>query len=140
MPKNAAGNFSRGGHIVADSPNPEKKDQQFQGVVEALSRNESPAFKVAHAEWVACNEITDKFVYRGAAIGWTMKPEDRGWFGRVGKEEMSFGPTSRRRARLAVEAFLKREPFDKLEDERSWSGSCWRLLGGSPQAKELVDA
>jgi hypothetical protein len=80
------------------------------------------------AVWTACNEVTDKYARKGGdAVGWTMLIEGRGWFGRVGKE-MSFGPTTRTRARASVEAFLKGEPFEKTEDERSWRGDCWGIL------------
>lgn len=94
-----------------------------------MSRDESPAFRVRNSEWTACNEITDKLTYKGQAIGWTMNIEGKGWFGRVGKE-MSFGPTSRSRARQAVEAFLRGEPFEKIDIEQSWRGDCWKLVSG----------
>jgi hypothetical protein len=106
---------------IADSQNPEKIDEQNQELAKALRRDEG-------AFWIACNEVTDKFARKGGdAIGWTMKIEGQGWFGRVGKE-MSFGPTNRSRARSSVEAFLRGEPFEKHEDEHSWRGDCWRIV------------
>jgi hypothetical protein len=75
-------------------------------------------------------------VRRGSptAIGWAIlievEPGRDAWFGRIGKD-FSFGPTTQARAKAAIEARLKGEPFEKLEGERSWSGSCWSLLGGS---------
>jgi hypothetical protein len=80
--------------------------------------------------WTACNEITRKLTLQGSqtAIAWAIQIEGLGWFGRIGKD-FSFGPTSRRRAKQAVEARLKGEPFTKLEGERSWKGTCGKLLG-----------
>jgi hypothetical protein len=83
-------------------------------------------------QWTACNEITQKLIRVGSpeAIGWAMLIEGHGWFGRIGKV-FSFGPTTKTRAQHAVEANLKGEPFDKLEGENSWSGTCWKILSGS---------
>jgi hypothetical protein len=58
-----------------------------------------------------------------------MLVEGHGWFGRIGKD-FSFGPTSMSRAQKAVEARLLGQLFDKLEGEKSWSGTCWCLLSG----------
>jgi hypothetical protein len=63
-----------------------------------------------------------------------MLVEGHGWFGRIGKD-FSFGPTSMPRAQKAVEARLLGQLFDKLEGEKSWSGTCWRLLSGSEAPK-----
>ena len=101
----------------------ENKDQQNQHVGDALRR-------YGGAYWVACNEITDRYARKGAdADGWAMHIKGEGWYGRVGKE-MAFGPTDRRRAHKAVEAFLMGEPFAKEADERSWRGDCCKLIPG----------
>ena len=83
-------------------------------------------------EWTASNEVTRALRRIGSpnAIGWAMLVEGHGWLGRIG-EDFSFGPTTQARAKAAVEARLKGEPFAKVDDERSWSGTCWRLLSGS---------
>lgn len=108
--------------MIPDAENAEKKDERNQKPSEAVRGDEIHA-----ANWFACNEVTDRLDLRGTAIGWTMLIEGKGWFGRVGKE-MSFGPTTRARARRSVEAYLKGEPFEKDEDERSWRGGCWKLI------------
>jgi hypothetical protein len=111
------GDKSRSGTMIPDAQNIKKKDEQNQAPAEAVRGDEGQADKARAATWIACNEITDKFDHRGAAIGWTMKVEGLGWFGRVGKE-MAFGPTTRERARLSVEAYLKGEPFSKKKNVR----------------------
>jgi hypothetical protein len=89
-------------------------------------------------EWTACNEVTQKLTAKGShdAVAWAMLVEGQGWYGRIGKE-FSFGPSTVRRAEAAVEARLLGQMFDKLEGEKSWSGTCWRLLSGfePPQAE-----
>ena len=123
---------------VADGPNPEKKPSENRATPRALST-------YGPLEWIACNEATLKCIREGsaAAVGWAMLVEVTqnrdAWFGRIG-EEFSFGPTTRPRAKAAVEARLSGRPFEKHEDsaERMWSGTCWRLLGGSvPDAPAL---
>jgi hypothetical protein len=110
--------------MIPDAQNSEKNDEQNQEPTSAL-RGDEGAF------WIACNEVADKFARGGSdAIGWAMLIEGRGWFGRVGKE-MSFGPTTRHRARAAVEAYLRGEFFDKHEGEHSWRGDCWKLISGA---------
>jgi hypothetical protein len=113
--------------MIPDAKKTEKNDEQNQGFVEALRGYESHADKVYLANWIACNEITHKLQYKDTAIGWTMLIAGQGWFGRVGKE-MSFGPTTRSRARLAVETYLKGEPITKCDDEKLWRGDCWPLV------------
>jgi hypothetical protein len=85
--------------------------------------------------WLASNEVTHKLVHEGRdrALGWAMLIEGRGWFGRVRDDRghWSFGPSTLNRARLAVEAWLRREPFDKIGDERTWRGDCGALLCGA---------
>jgi hypothetical protein len=95
-------------------------------------------------EWTACNQVTRALRRIGSptVIGWTMlceiSPGREEWFGRIG-DDFSFGPTTQARAKASVEARLKGEPFDKVDDERSWSGSCWRLLSGSaPLTEDLA--
>jgi hypothetical protein len=90
--------------------------------------------------WVACNEVTWRLARGGRpatethchAAGWAMQIEGRGWYGRVRDDrgDWSFGPSTLTRARDAVEAYLRREPFEKTDNERSWSGDCGRLLVG----------
>lgn len=82
--------------------------------------------------WTACNEVTQKLTAKGSdkIIGMAMLIDGNGWFGRVGKD-FSFGPTTRTRAQKAVEARLNGHPFEKIDFERSWAGTCWKLLGGS---------
>jgi hypothetical protein len=85
--------------------------------------------------WTACNEITHRLARNGRdstndhshAVAWAMLVEGLGWFGRIG-EDWSFGPTSLRRAKEAVEAFLRGELFDKFDGERSWRGDCGRFV------------
>jgi hypothetical protein len=48
-----------------------------------------------------------------------------GWFGRIGRE-FSFGPTTEVRAKAAVEAALRGEPFEKQDGERSRKGTLGR--------------
>ena len=82
-------------------------------------------------EWTACNEVTRKLTAKGShdAVAWAMLVGGQGWYGRIG-EEFLFGPSTVRRAEAAVEARLLGQMFDKLEGEKSWSGTCWRLLSG----------
>ena len=97
--------------------------------------------------WVACNEVTRKLTFGASptAVGWAMlaevSPGREVWFGRIGND-FSFGPTTQARAKAAVEARLLGHPFTKQDDERSWSETCWRLLGGSgdidPRSAPLV--
>jgi hypothetical protein len=116
---------------VADDPNPENKPPENRATPKALST-------YGPLEWIACNEATLKCIREGsaAAVGWAMLVEVTAnrdaWFGRIG-EDFAFGPTTRPRAKAAVEARLSGRPFDKHEDsnERMWAGTCWRLLGGS---------
>jgi endogenous inhibitor of DNA gyrase (YacG/DUF329 family) len=115
---------------VAGSQETQEISEQNQGLTEAM-RRDGPAFVVRHAEWIAVNEITQKFLYKEPAIGWAMNIEGRGWFGRVGKD-MSFGPTTLHRARLSVEQFIKGEPFAKNKPEQSWRGDCWDLVVAAP--------
>jgi hypothetical protein len=88
--------------------------------------------------WTACNEVTRKLTFGASdkAVGWAMlteiTPGREVWFGRIGSD-FSFGPTTQARAK-AVEAKLSDRPFEKLEGEKSWSGTCWKLLGGSVPA------
>ncbi len=83
--------------------------------------------------WAACNEVTHKLAHgKGDAVAFVMLVDnkgsaDDGWYGRVGRE-FSFGPTSQQRAKLAVEAHVAGEPFDKIEGERSWRGDCDRIV------------
>jgi hypothetical protein len=86
-------------------------------------------------EWVPVNEVTETLVNpTGRVFAWAMRVNGS-WYGRVREglfpnvgEEMSFGPTTLSRARLACEAFLRREPFEKVGRERSWRGNCLALL------------
>jgi hypothetical protein len=117
---------------IADSQKTENLIEQNQRIAETVRRDEPPdgslASIVRNSTWIACNEVTDKLAKKsGDAIGWTMLIEGMGWFGRAGKE-MSFGPTTRARARLSVEAYLRGEPFEKRDDERSWRGDCGSLI------------
>jgi hypothetical protein len=92
--------------------------------------------------WVASNEVTRRLARSGRdstpdhsqSEGWAIKvemsPGREAGFGRIGKD-FSFGPSSESRVKAAVEARLYGEPFEKHEGERSWSGTCWGLLGGS---------
>jgi hypothetical protein len=59
-----------------------------------------------------------------------MMIEGKGWFGRVRDDrgDWSFGPSSLNRTRLAVEAWIKHEVFDKHDDERMWKGDCAKLM------------
>jgi hypothetical protein len=91
-------------------------------------------------EWQAVNEVTDKLARESSptAIGWTTLIEGRGWFGRVRDEraDWSFGPSTRPRARKAVEGWIEGTlaGFDKIEGEATWIGNCSRLvnLGAAP--------
>jgi hypothetical protein len=119
--------------LVPEGENSDENSQQNQRAkvsVGGMVAPEDGAFVARSADWIAINEITDKLQYKGTAVGWTMLIEGKGWFGRVGKE-MSFGPTSRKRARDAVETYLRGQPFEKHEDERSWRGDCWTLISGA---------
>ena len=98
---------------VPDEQKDENAPQQNQRVTRALRGDET-------YEWTACNEVTRKLIAIGSAdaVGWCMYIEPvegytkGGWFARVGTQ-MSFGPTSVFRAQLAVEAFLRGQPFKK---------------------------
>jgi hypothetical protein len=111
-----------------------QQNQQDIGQEKPLrGSTEGPAFKVRNAEWIACNEITRKLSYRDAALGWVVRVEGRGWFGRVNDDrgEFSVGPChSAHRAERLVEALIKHEPFDKQDGENSWRGTCWEMLSG----------
>jgi hypothetical protein len=107
--------------MIPDAENPKKNDEQNQALARGRRGDEE-------AQWIAVNEVTDKFARKGGdAVGWTMLIEGKGWYGRVGKH-MSFGPTTRTRARAAVEAFLRGEPFEKRGGEQSWRGDCMGVL------------
>jgi hypothetical protein len=101
------------GPTLPDDQKVEKNDAQNQVDTRAF-RGDGPF------EWIACNEVTRKLLRVGSpdAVAWAMYIEPiegytyGGWYGRVGKE-MSFGPTTQLRAKLAVEAFLRGEPFKK---------------------------
>lgn len=57
--------------------------------------------------------------------------EGKGWHGRVKDDprgEFSFGPSTRARARAAVEAWLRHEPIEFQGDERAWRGTCDQLV------------
>ena len=115
---------------IANSPNSENLPKKNQRVANPFRGDEG-------FEWLACNEVTHKLTQKGSpdAIGWAMLVvAGHGWFGRIGKE-FSFGPTSLNRARSAVEARLLGQLFDKLEGEKSWSGTCWRPLSGLEAAR-----
>ncbi len=111
-------------------------------------------------QWIACNEATLKCVREGstAPLGWAIlievTPGRDAWFGRVstagrigsdssGRSEFSFGPTTKPRAKAAVEARLTGQPFDKSDDsdsqERAWAGTCWQLMGGSVPAEAEME-
>lgn len=117
---------------VAASPNPETLAQQNRASPRTFRRDEG-------FEWTACNEVTRKLTRAGSpnAVGWAMLIDGHGWFGRIGRD-FSFGPATQSRAKSAVEARLLGEPFDKVDDERSWSGTCWRLLSGSEPHTDAV--
>jgi hypothetical protein len=77
--------------------------------------------------------VTDK-LSKGegsSAVGWAMNVEGKGWFGQVRGDprgEFSFGPSTRARARAAVEAWLRHEPVEPQGDERVRRGSCDRIV------------
>lgn len=98
--------------MIPDDQKSEKIAEQNQWSAKAVRGDEAPF-------WTACNDVTDKYARpMSDAIGWTMYIEpvegytEGGWFGRVG-DLMKFGPTSRARARSAVEAFLEGQLFQK---------------------------
>jgi hypothetical protein len=98
--------------------------------------------------WTACNEVTRKLTFGASdkAVGWVMLaeigPGREVWFGRIGSD-FSFGPTTQARAKAAVEAKLSGQSFERHEGEKSWSGTCWKLLGGhvppAPAMPEVGD-
>ena len=110
---------------VANDQKTEFSPQQNQRVTNPFRRDEG-------LEWAACNEVTHKLTKKGSpdAIAWVMLVEGQGWFGRIGKE-FSFGPSSLPRAKAAVEARLMGRMLDKLEGEKSWRGTCWKLISGA---------
>ena len=114
---------------LPDSRKFEKNTQINQGVTETV-RGYEPVER--GLDWTACNEITHKLVKPGGeARGWVIYiAARRAWVGRVrdADGEMSFGPTSLRRAQASVQAYLQREPFEKQGDERSWRGDCMAVL------------
>jgi hypothetical protein len=133
---------------IATTPKPEKLVQRNQTPAEGLSTY-GPAPE--SLDWIACNEVTLKCVREGstAPLGWAIlvetNPGREAWFGRIsvrgangsdssGRSEFSFGPTTKPRAKAAVEARLTGRPFAKSEDkdslERMWSGTCWSLMSG----------
>jgi hypothetical protein len=115
---------------IADCQKSQNLDVQNQGVAKAFRRDEPLPRDL---DWVACNEVTHKHAKPGGdAVGWAMLVEGRGWFGRVRDErgDWSFGPSILSRCQRAVEAWLRHEPFDKVGDEKTWRGDCWRLLSG----------
>lgn len=95
-------------------------------------RGEYPLSEGARAAaWTAINEITRKLTSEGKAVGWVMYIDRQGaWFGRVWDDRgnFSFGPATLDRAQRAVEAWVKHEPLDKREGERSWMGDCLALV------------
>ena len=101
---------------------PERQDGASVTPTEAVDR-ERPFL------WTAANEVTRKLTREGSsdAIGWAILIDGHGWFGRIGKD-FAFGPTTQPRAKAAVEARLRGEPFQKTDREKSWRGTCWRLL------------
>jgi hypothetical protein len=107
---------------LADSPNPENIIQQNQ-------RSANPFRRDERFEWTACNEITHKLTKAGSpdAVAWVFEIRDRGWFMRI-KPDLCFGPATRIRAQKAAEATIMGIPFDKLEGEKSWRGTCAALL------------
>jgi hypothetical protein len=113
------GDETDSGAGVADDQKLEKISKQDQSLADV----------VRGYEWSAINEVTHKLAPPGgSAVGWAIYIErQKGWFGRV-RDDMSFGPTSLRRARESVDAFLRMEPFEKREGERSWRGNCSGLL------------
>jgi hypothetical protein len=94
--------------LVADSQKAEKITKQNHDVTE-IDRGDEPPGRGLF--WIACNDVTDK-LSKGegsSAVGWTMNVEGKGWFGRCKSDprgEFSFGPSTRARARAAVEAWL----------------------------------
>jgi hypothetical protein len=123
---------------VADDPNPEKLRQENQASPRTFSTYGPTA-------WTACNEATLKLTREGSsnAVGWAIlcevTPGRDAWFGRIG-DDFSFGPTTKPRAKAAVEARLLGGPFEKVDGERSWSGTCWKMLGGSVPARPPLPA
>jgi hypothetical protein len=89
-------------------------------------------------QWEAVNEVTRRLAKSplSDAVGWAMlaevAPGREVWFGRIGRD-FSFGPATQARAKAAVEARLFGQPFEKQDDERSWSGTCWKMIGGAPE-------
>jgi hypothetical protein len=116
-----------------DIPESEKIAEENQPVTERLRGDESPAYRVAHAKWIACNDVTQKLDYKGRALGWLAYIEGRGWYGRIRDERgnLSYGPCrSISRCQRAVEALIKHEPFDKVDNEASWRGDLGKIFTG----------
>lgn len=116
---------------IADTQNSEKNLEQNQGSPDPQRGDETPAYKVAHANWIFSNEITGKLDYQGRPLGWVMYAHRPGcWFGRVRDErgQWSFRAESRDRAEKAVEAWIRYEPIDARDGERIWAGDCSALI------------
>jgi hypothetical protein len=111
---------------IPDTPETAKNPTEIVEEFLPMSRGEQPLV------WQAVNEVTDKLMRAGSAtaIGFTMLIEGKGWHGRVKDErgEFSFGPSTRKRARGAVEAWLRHEPIEFQGDEGAWRGTCDRLV------------
>jgi hypothetical protein len=119
------------GADMPESPNSEKNHEQNQGVEDGVRRDESPAFKVAHANWIFSNDVTGKLDYQGKPLGWVMYADRPGcWFGRVRDDrgQWSFRAANRERAERAVEAWIRYEPIERREGERMWAGDCLGLI------------
>ena len=109
----------------------DEKPQNFvtsnQGLAKAV-RGDGPLI------WTASNPITRKLTREGSptALGWATEVAGKRWYGRVRDERgnWTFGPSSLSRARKAVEAWLRHEPFEREEDEAMWAGDLGRILVG----------
>ena len=116
---------------IPETQNSQKNLEENQGTTDPQRGDETPAFKVAHANWIFSNEITGKLDYQGRALGWVMYAyRPASWFGRVRDErgQWSFRAFNRDRAEKAVEARIRYEPFDAREDERMWNGDCSGII------------
>lgn len=117
--------------FIPEPQNSEKIVEENQGPPDPMRRDETPAFKVAHANWIFSNEITGKLDYQGKALGWVMYADRPGcWFGRVRDERgpWSFRAASRDRAEKGVEARIRHEPIEARDNERVWAGDCLGLI------------
>jgi hypothetical protein len=116
--------------------------QQFCGVpapkYASFGLRAVPRFANEKLVWKACNEVTHKVTKDGnenvSALGFAIKVEgsghDDGWWARVGNE-FAFGPTTAERAKLATEAFLRRDPLPAPKDhERYRKDDLWRIIHG----------